>query len=102
MPFKYDTCKTDMLPIADIREGMMRGMMTHLSMLRKIVPINLTYIASRLDQGSSRLFLSPIPNAKPENILQKIVFNIEFFGGEAVIITNKDPGQGEESQQVLP
>ena len=40
----------DLLPIAAISEGMMRGMMTDLSMLRNSFPTYPTYIAS-LQQG---------------------------------------------------
>ena len=39
-------------PTAEMRDGMMSGMMTHLSICRKSFPMYATYIASRSDHGS--------------------------------------------------
>ena len=40
-------------PTADIKEGMISGMMMHLSICRKSLPMNATYIASRSVHGSA-------------------------------------------------
>ena len=51
-------------PTATIREGMMRGMMIHLSICKKRLPTNLTYIIS-LAVYSSSLVLIQTPKTMP-------------------------------------
>jgi hypothetical protein len=50
----------------DMRDGMMRGMMTLFSILRNSFPIKLTYMASRLLHGASELFFRRTPRPIPE------------------------------------
>ena len=55
-----------------MREGTTRGIMTHLSMLRKSSPMNLTYMASLRVHGSSLEFFSPTPSPIPEKQLSEM------------------------------
>jgi hypothetical protein len=52
-------------PIAAMREGMTRGMMTLLSMFRNRLPTYFTYIACLLVHGSSELNFRAIPSTIP-------------------------------------
>ena len=64
---RNNLCGSKILPMAVIREGMTRGIITHLSMLRNNCPRKPTYnCASLLLHGFSRLSLRPIPRAIPK------------------------------------